>query len=137
MTKVSISFLLGAALGAAAYWYVDQHRFQLWQKKSEVVGTVESAASNVTEEISRAGSAIQEKAKKALDDAQLTAAIKTKLIAEPGLPALKINVDTRDGLVTLSGTVDSSNQITRAVNIALQTEGVRKVASLLQVTPAR
>jgi osmotically-inducible protein OsmY len=45
-------------------------------------------------------------------------------------------VDTKAGEVTLSGSVTSTNQVARAINIALQTEGVRKVISTLQVKPA-
>jgi len=63
-----------------------------------------------------------------------TLAIKTKLVAEPGLSALAINVDTTDGLVTLSGKVDSYEQIAKAVKLALDTEGVHKVISTLQVS---
>jgi osmotically-inducible protein OsmY len=48
---------------------------------------------------------------------------------------MKIDVDTTDGVVTLSGTVKSHEQIVRAMDIAYETEGVYKVVSTLQVKP--
>jgi osmotically-inducible protein OsmY len=45
-------------------------------------------------------------------------------------------VDTHENLVTLSGAVSSPEQVARAVNIAYNTEGVRKVVSTLQVKAA-
>jgi hyperosmotically inducible protein len=71
-------------------------------------------------------------------NARITASIKTKLISEPGLSAFAINVDTTDGLVSLSGKVDSYDHVARAVKLALETEGVHKVISTLQVmAPAK
>ena len=70
-------------------------------------------------------------------NARTTLAIKTKLLAEPGVSALNINVDTTDGLVTLSGTVSGYEEVAKAVRIALETEGVHKVVSTLQVKPPK
>jgi hyperosmotically inducible protein len=83
----------------------------------------------VREKAKRAGAAVAD----AATNARITATIKTKLLTEPGLSGLSINVDTTDGFVTLSGTVSSPEQVARAVKIALETEGVYKVASTLQV----
>jgi osmotically-inducible protein OsmY len=49
---------------------------------------------------------------------------------------LSISVDTTDGLVTLSGTARSHDEVAKAVRLALETEGVRKVVSTLQVRAA-
>jgi len=153
MKKLLIGFLLGVAAGWGAYWYVDHHKFEAWRTKQKVVHRAEATAESikrsvrvtvddVVEELARTGTVIREKARKVGDavadaaaDLRLTAAIKTKLLAEPGLSGAKINVDTADGVVTLSGTVTSTNQLVRAMNIALETEGVRKVVSTLQVKP--
>jgi osmotically-inducible protein OsmY len=154
MKKALLGFLLGVAVGWGGYWYVDRHQFEVWQAKQKVLHKAEAAAdsikqrvsevsvSDIVEELNRTGTVIRERATKAGEvvsdvaaDVRLTGAIKTKLIAEPSLSALKINVDTTAGVVTLSGTVATTNQIARAVNIALETEGVRKVVSSLQVMP--
>lgn len=153
MKKVLIGFVLGVAAGWGAYWYVDHHPFEAWRAKRQVVQRAEAAAESIkhavrvtvddiVEELNRTGTVIRQKAQQVSDavvdtaaDLRLTAAIKTKLLAEPGLTGAKINVDTTGGVVTLSGTVTSTNQIVRALNIALETEGVRKVVSTLQVKP--
>ncbi len=68
-----------------------------------------------------------------IDDSMITTSVKTAVLAEPGLSALKIEVDTKDGVVTLSGTVASSDLKTRATQIAKNTSGVRSVVDKLEV----
>jgi hyperosmotically inducible protein len=72
------------------------------------------------------GQVIREKAREAgaavadaTANARTTAAIKAKLLKEESLASLKIDVDTTDGVVTLSGTVASYDDIAKAVNIAM------------------
>ena len=68
-----------------------------------------------------------------VDDAAITTKVKTALMAEPGLRSLKINVDTRDNIVTLNGTVDSQEKKQRAMQIAQGVEGVKSVSDNLVV----
>jgi len=68
-----------------------------------------------------------------IDDAALTTKVKTALMAEPGLRSLEINVDTRDNIVTLNGTVDSQEKKQRAMQIAQKVEGVKSVSDNLVV----
>ena len=68
-----------------------------------------------------------------IDDAAITAKVKTALIGEPGLKALQIDVDTADGVVTLSGTVDSRTSVDRAIQVAQAVQGVRSVDNRLSV----
>lgn len=69
----------------------------------------------------------------AIDDTVITTSVKTAVLAEPGLSALKIDVDTKNGVVTLTGTVDSAELKTRATQIAQNTNGVRSVIDNLAV----
>jgi osmotically-inducible protein OsmY len=85
----------------------------------------------VREKARQAGSAISD----ATSNTRISTAIKAKLIAEPGISAFGINVDTADGLVTLSGSVASYEQIAKVLKIAMETDGVKKVVSSLQVKP--
>ncbi len=73
------------------------------------------------------------KAAAAVDDAAITTKVKTAVIAEPGLSALKIDVDTKDGVVTLTGTVDSAAMKDRAQQVAQGVSGVRSVVDNLVV----
>jgi osmotically-inducible protein OsmY len=68
-----------------------------------------------------------------IDDATVTAKVKTALIAEPGLKALEIDVDTRDNIVTLNGTVETAALRDDAERIALKTSGVKQVKNNLTV----
>jgi osmotically-inducible protein OsmY len=69
-----------------------------------------------------------------MSDASITASVKTRLLADTRTDGLKIDVDTQSGVVYLSGEVDSSEQVTAAVNIAKQVDGVSSVENNLLVT---
>ncbi len=69
----------------------------------------------------------------ALDNARLVTLINGKLVADKDLSALKINVAADNGVVTLTGTVASPELVGRVIAIALGTEGVGQVVSLLKV----
>jgi len=80
----------------------------------------------------QAGQAIAD----ATADARITAAIKARLMAARDLPAMSISVNTTGGVVTLSGAVSSAEEVSKAMLVTLETEGVREVISTLQVKPA-
>jgi hyperosmotically inducible protein len=63
----------------------------------------------------------------AVDDAAITAQVKTAIMAEPALKSTDINVDTKDGTVTLTGTVPSATLKDRAKEIASSVGGVKSV----------
>ena len=69
----------------------------------------------------------------AIDDATITARVKTALLNDPQVGATKINIDTSNGVVTMSGVVKSKAEETRAIELARQVNGVRDVKSALQV----
>lgn len=156
--KMFIVLLLGVGIGVGAYWFLtdrdrkddlQQVRNEVTEGAEKVKDSVKKAVNeidteSIKDELAKTGTVIREKAKKAGNaiaeatvDARITAAIKTKLATEPGVSALKINIDTTDGLVTLSGTSNSYEEVAKAVKIALDTDGVRKVVSTIQVTSAR
>jgi hyperosmotically inducible periplasmic protein len=60
-------------------------------------------------------------------DAALTASIKTKFAADPTVSALRIDVDTMDQTVTLSGEVRSEAERDQALKLAREVEGVKSV----------
>jgi len=62
-----------------------------------------------------------------IDDAWITTKVKALLLKEDALSALKIDVDTKDGVVRLSGQVDKSEQVARAVEVASKVTGVKRV----------
>ena len=68
-----------------------------------------------------------------LTDAAITSAVKTKFLAEPGVPGTSINVDTNNHVVTLTGTVKSKAEMDKAMAIARDTKGVKRVVNHLKV----
>jgi hyperosmotically inducible protein len=69
----------------------------------------------------------------ALDDSGITLEVKGRLISDPLVEARHIDVDTRDGVVYLTGTVHTPKERDRAVELARNTKGVRDVQANLAV----
>ena len=69
----------------------------------------------------------------AIEDSTITAKVKTALLADPDVKGLKIDVDTKDGVVTLKGTADKPANRDRAVTIAKDTSGVKSVENQLVI----
>ena len=80
--------------------------------------------------------AVGAKTGEVFDNARVVTVINAKLVADSQLSALKINVDAADHIVTLRGTAGSTELIGRAVTLALDTDGVTQVISLLTVSAA-
>lgn len=74
-----------------------------------------------------------DRAGEAVTDAAITTAVKAKLLADTTVGGLDIDVDTNNGVVTLSGTVESRNEANQAVQLARDTEGVNRVVDQLKV----
>lgn len=66
-------------------------------------------------------------------DAATTSEIKAKLLADDVVPSRKVKVETTDGVVQLSGTVESQAQSERAESIAKAIDGVKSVKNDLKV----
>jgi hyperosmotically inducible protein len=146
-----LSFTMGVVIGVAGHWYLTQPKTQEFindtrasaRENASQVGdslkqTFDSEA--IKAELARTGKVVREKAGQAGDaisdataNARITTAIKTKLLADSGLAAFKIDVDTTDGVVTLSGKVPSAEEISHAMQLALEVEGVQRVVSTLVV----
>ena len=72
-----------------------------------------------------------------VDDAALTARVKTALVKADGINANAINVNTYRGEVLLSGYVEDRQMIDRAASVARNVSGVRTLRNDLHVTPPR
>jgi osmotically-inducible protein OsmY len=67
------------------------------------------------------------------NDKWLGSKIKSKLVAEPEIRSLNIDVDVHKGIVTLTGVVGDRYQKKRAMEIARATEGTHRVVDNLRV----
>jgi hyperosmotically inducible periplasmic protein len=86
------------------------------ERTGEAIGT---AAERAGEAASQAG--------EVLSDAAVTAKIKSKMALDDHVSASSISVTTKDGRVTLTGTVGSDDERRRAVDLARDTKGVTAV----------
>ena len=106
-----------------------------------------STSGEIKDDLKAAGEATKEAAERGVDatkealertgefvgDASITAAVKSKLLGDTTAPGLSIDVDTKDGVVTLNGTVKSQAEVERAMALARGTGGVKKVVSNLRI----
>ena len=147
MKRFLLIFVLGAAAGAGGYWYLQQSKTktQFAEAKDRVTyaawkagKSIQEFAGEIKQELSRSGQVVREKAKftgDAISATTVTATLKSKLLAEAGLR--RVGVDTTDGTVTLTGEVATHEDIARAMKLALETEGVHKVVSKIQVSSGK
>jgi hyperosmotically inducible periplasmic protein len=156
--RVVIALFVGLVIGGGAVWFLGtshgksavhstgdqlesttktardsiQERLRAWDLRPE----------DVKEDLAKTGEVIRDRARQATQaladstaDARITAAIKRKLLTNKDTSALNISVNTTAGVVTLSGPVGSTDEISKAMVLAMDTEGVRRVISTMQVKP--
>jgi hyperosmotically inducible periplasmic protein len=71
--------------------------------------------------------------RRALGEGSLTAKIKAKMALDDHVKAFDLNVDTAGSVVTVTGTVNTTAERDRALELARDTEGVTQVVDRLQV----
>jgi hyperosmotically inducible periplasmic protein len=70
-----------------------------------------------------------------LDDATLVAKVKAELLRSPDVAGLSVNVDAKNGIVTLSGHAGTETERAKAAQIAQTTSGVAKVDNKIVIKP--
>ncbi|HEY7640301.1 MAG TPA: BON domain-containing protein [Steroidobacteraceae bacterium] len=75
----------------------------------------------------------QQPAGQAVDDGVVTAKVKAALVADPVTKAHQINVETFKGTVQLSGFVETDEARNRALQLARDVDGVKKVKDAMEV----
>jgi osmotically-inducible protein OsmY len=147
--RTFLALVLGIAVGAAAVWFYRVHRDDAGMRSAEQkignaaqdsLRVLHLRSEDIKDELARTGRVVRREARAAgqaiadaTADARVTGAIKVKLLASRDLSARDISVNTTAGVVTLSGFVASSDQIGKAILLAMETDGVREVVSTLQV----
>jgi osmotically-inducible protein OsmY len=154
--KIFLALLIGIAVGAGAVWFYSstQGKSAVHKTSDQIENSTKSArdvlqeklkmldlrSDDIKEDLARTGQVVRRKAREVgqaiadkTADARITATIKGKLVANRDLSAMSISVNTTSGVVTLSGSVSSPEDIGKAVLLAMETDGVREVISSLQV----
>jgi len=98
---------------------------------------LDQATEKAEEKIEGAKESVIDKAETAgafIDDSVITTKVKTAILNDPMLNASHIDVTTDKGVVKLSGTVDSEQSISRAVEVAKSQINVKSVQTDLIVS---
>ena len=61
------------------------------------------------------------------DDAMITSVVKAKFLTADGVPSMGISVETNDGVVQLTGNVDTKEEAARAEQVAKDVDDVKSV----------
>ena len=72
----------------------------------------------------------------AVEDASITASVKSRLLWNDTTDGLDIDVDTMGGRVTLSGTATTQAEKDLATRLAVRTDGVRSVNNKISIQPS-
>jgi hyperosmotically inducible protein len=99
------------------------------ERADSAASRTESAARNAGDDTRRMGAAGAEK----VDDATITAKVNAALAADKNLSAVRIDVDTKNGVVTLTGPAPSPEASAQATKIAKNVKGVTSVENKLTV----
>jgi len=95
----------------------------------------QDAANNAPVQKSEGTPAMADKVAVAVGDAAITVAVNAELAKDAQLSALRIDVDTLDGRVTLAGSAPSDAARDRATLLAQSVKGVKSVDNRLAVAP--
>lgn len=108
---------------------LDQTVSKVEQKSKEISADVRAGADKAADAAKEAGAATSN----VVRDAAITVEVKALLAKEPGLSALKIDVDTAGGRVALRGSAPTTAARERATQIAKAVTGVTAVDNELAV----
>lgn len=139
MIRTFLILLVGLALGAAGTWFFLTHRGDpAVQGKLRALhlssGEVQEELQHTGQIVRRAATGVGKAVADVTTDARITAAIKARLLADRQLSVLRISVNCTEGRVTLSGTVPTAADISRAMLLAMEADpNVHEVVSTLQV----
>ncbi len=136
-----VTAVMAAGLGALAVSSFYDQRTVGEKLDATVQATQQKVQSGVDDmrlnasTAARDGAQATERAAVALNDAGITAAVKTALAADPRLSAVKIEVNTDGGVVSLQGPAPDEVSRERAQMLAAAPHGVLRVDNRLVVAP--
>ncbi|HSV52836.1 MAG TPA: BON domain-containing protein [Burkholderiaceae bacterium] len=108
---------------------VDSAVAKTEQAAKDMTKDAKSVAQDAKVAAKETAAAVAEK----LDDASITASVSASLAKDPELSAIKIDVDTKDGVVNLYGPAPTMSARERATVIAKGVKGVNAVNNQLTI----
>lgn len=102
-------------------------------KAETSMGKAEDAMKDAANKAEASGKSTADKVANTMDDVSITTAVSAEFVRDPDLSALKINVDTKNGSVTLNGPAPTLAAKEKATTIAKAVKGVTSVDNKLVV----
>ena len=143
MKTMMLGFVMTLAAGLALTACDDRSDRTMGQKLDSALERTQqklaAAGDKIAQQTDKAVGAVKEKTvvetgrepNRVLSDGAITASIKTDFLKDPDLSILKIDVDTKEGVVTLNGLADNEEARGRAEKIAQGVKGVKEVRNFL------
>jgi BON domain len=137
MRGLLIIVLLGIVAFVAFNYLNPASGFHFSPERRPVAGTLPPIDTAVARErgaeVGEKVAVAAEKVKGAAEEGAITSKIKAKMVLDDTITARTIDVTTHGTIVTLTGTVRSSAERTRAVSLARETDGVSSVTDRLTI----
>jgi hyperosmotically inducible protein len=136
VTSVVDDLVIGVPAATSGRDYDDRAEDSARDAKDNAEDTARDAkddADDYARDAKNKSAAAADKTGDVITDAAITSAVKSQFLAEPGVSGLNINVDTSDGVVTLTGNVKTRAEADKAMSIARESKGVKRVVSHLKV----
>ena len=144
MKTMMLGFVLTLAAGFGLAACDDRTDRTVGQKLDSALERTQqklaAAGDKIAQQTDRTVTAVKEKTvvaetntgvNRTMSDGAITASIKTDFLKDPDLSILKIDVDTRNGVVTLNGLAENDEARGRAEKIAQGVKGVKEVRNYL------
>jgi hyperosmotically inducible protein len=131
-----ISLLFAAALGSS-FGLATAQAEGLAEKAGQQIEQTADKAGQAAMDAKESASSMAESTGEYMDDSSITAKVKWAIMRDPVLETLEISVATTDGVVSLTGAVDSQQSIDRATEVAREIPAVKSVENHLTVTGAK
>ncbi|HXD17045.1 MAG TPA: BON domain-containing protein [Vicinamibacterales bacterium] len=122
-----------AATGGGYTERAEDKASEAKEKTEDAAHDAKVKTENAAHDAKVKGEQAADKAGEVITDAAITSAVKTKFLAEPGVSGLNIDVDTSNGVVTLTGKVKTQAEANKAMSIARDSKGVTRVVNNLKV----
>jgi len=118
----------------------EQAGKKIEQANEQADKKIEQATEQADKKIEKVGDELSDKSKKfgeSMDDAAITVKVKAAIANDPVIKLSQISVTTTNGVVRLSGVVDSPQSIDRALEIARNVKNVNSTENNLVVKSAK
>ena len=132
LLKLILLLVVVVVVGAFLLGY-DIGDFRGVEEPGTIGTTGAERAREVGAEVGERTAEAAEATRRAVADGTLTTKIKAKMALDDTVKALDLDVDTRNGVVTVGGAVRSEAERQRALALARETEGVTQVIDRLRV----